>query len=119
MTEVVVVQMVIDTEVVVVAVIVVVIALFYICCRIFVQKQKSLDSQNQELSSQVTSLTDEVNQLKLDLEAEKNVCLSEDYYTSFALIRCCVRRVFCIDLGLLRASSSPCRRFEPVRVEPD
>ena len=36
-------------------------------------KQKLTDSQKEQMSSQLSSLGDEVNQLKLDLDAEKNV----------------------------------------------
>ena len=36
-------------------------------------KQKLTDAQKQQMSAQLTSLNDEVNQLKLDLDTEKNV----------------------------------------------
>ena len=50
-----------------------------VCGSVFTQKQKQMESQKEELSSQVTSLTDEVNKLKMDLDAEKNVRLTLVY----------------------------------------
>jgi len=46
----------------------------------FLQKQKILDAQKQELSVQVTSLTEQVDKLQQELDTEKNVTMSLSIY---------------------------------------